>query len=206
MFKIHEILKELSKERPIFHNEKDFQFALGWKIQKEYPDIKVRYEKRFEIEPKEIYVDLCLDTGTQIIPIELKYKTIKVKGKEENFVTKNQGAQGQARYDYVNDISRIEEILQIDSQNYGVALMLTNDSSYWRAGRKGTDDEQFKIHEDKVLSGNLDWKKEASNGTKGGRIEEIKLRGSYAIEWKEYSDLEVENGKFRYLLTEVKLL
>lgn len=205
MFKIHEILKELSKERPIFHNEKDFQFALGWKIQQEYPDINVRFEKRFEIEPKEIYVDLCLDTGTQVIPIELKYKTIQVKSKEDNFITKNHWAQDQARYDYVNDIARIENILQTNSQNQGFALLLTNYPAYWKQGRECTKDEQFRIHEDKVLYGNLDWKKDTSKGTKGGRIEKIKLKGSYEVKWKDYSNLKVENGNFRYLLTEIQL-
>lgn len=204
MFKIHEILKELSKERPIFHNEKDFQFALGWKIQKEFPNIKVRFEKRFETDTKDIYVDLCLETGTQIMPIEIKYKTREVKSKVENLVTKNQGAQDQARYDYVNDISRIENILRINSQNRGIAIMLTNDSSYWKPGRKGTKDEQFRIHENKVLSRNLDWKMDTSKGTKGGRIEEIKLKRIYKIKWKDYSDLKVENGIFRYLLTEIQ--
>jgi len=201
---MHEILNELSKEMPIFHSEKDFQFALGWKIKEVNPKIGIRFEKRFEIDTKEIHVDLCLETRTQKIPVEIKYKTREVKNKVENFVTKNQGAQDQARYDYVNDISRIENILHKYSQNFGITVMLTNDSSYWRPGRKGTKDEKFRIHEGKVLSGNLDWKKNTSKGTKGGRIEEIKLRRSYKIKWEDYSDLKEKNGKFRYLLTEIQ--
>lgn len=42
---IKDVLEKLSKERPIFHSEKDFQFSLAWKIKSLYPEVAVRLEK-----------------------------------------------------------------------------------------------------------------------------------------------------------------
>jgi len=39
-----------------------------------------------------------------------------------------------------------------------------------------------------------------------GRENPIKLTGKYNIKWKDYSDLKVKNGKFRYLLVKVKYM
>jgi len=37
-----------------------------------------------------------------------------------------------------------------------------------------------------------------------GRERPIKLNGEYIIHWEDYSDLGMQNGKFRYLLIEIK--
>ncbi len=60
MIDMEEILRKLSKERPVFHSERDFQHALAWKIHEQYPDMNVRLEKRIELDGKEIYVDIYL--------------------------------------------------------------------------------------------------------------------------------------------------
>jgi len=41
------IVSNLSEKRPIFHSEKDFQFALSWKIQEMYENLKIRLERLF---------------------------------------------------------------------------------------------------------------------------------------------------------------
>ena len=33
---IKEVMKKLSKDRPIFHSEDDFKFSLAWEIKEEY--------------------------------------------------------------------------------------------------------------------------------------------------------------------------
>jgi len=44
-FNIEKVLVSLSRDRPVFHSEKDFQFALAWKIHEMYPRAQVRLEK-----------------------------------------------------------------------------------------------------------------------------------------------------------------
>jgi hypothetical protein len=41
---IHGLMQRLSKSRPIFHSEADFQFALAWRIKESMPDCEVRLE------------------------------------------------------------------------------------------------------------------------------------------------------------------
>lgn len=47
---IEKCMKSLSEKRPIFHSEADFQFALAWEIQKEYPKANVRLEYPIRLE------------------------------------------------------------------------------------------------------------------------------------------------------------
>lgn len=51
MLDIHDLMRGLAKKRPIFHSEKDFQFALAWHIREEFRQ-PVRLEwKPFPDEP-----------------------------------------------------------------------------------------------------------------------------------------------------------
>ena len=47
---------------------------------------------------------------------------------------RNDGVQDLGRYDFIKDIERIERIAAHVPQAEGYALLLTNDSSYWRNG------------------------------------------------------------------------
>jgi len=104
---MEEILRKLSKERPVFHSERDFQHALAWKIHEQYPDMNVRLEKRIELDGKEIYVDIYLqDKEKNVVIIELKYKTksLEIVVNGEIFKLKDQFAQDISRYDFIKDI------------------------------------------------------------------------------------------------------
>lgn len=41
---IDRVIYELSKRRPIFHSETDFQFSLAWIIKEQYPNCDIRLE------------------------------------------------------------------------------------------------------------------------------------------------------------------
>ena len=86
-------------------------------------------------------------------------------------------------------------------------MFLTNDPEYWTAPRSGweeTYDADFRIHDKNILSGSLSWDPEASEGTTRGATVPIKLRGSYGLQWRNYSDLNTgQNSQFRYLAVEV---
>ena len=69
-FNIEKILEKLSLNRPVFHNEADFQFALAWEIQKFHEKYEIRleykvpgFDKRYTdiwiMEPYPIAIEFC---------------------------------------------------------------------------------------------------------------------------------------------------
>ncbi len=210
MINLRRVLTELSKERPIFHSEADFQFALAWKIKEEYSELNLLLEKPFKREERRRkHIDiLVIDTfSNEEIPIELKYKTLALeepfKDKIGTFDLTNQTARDQGRHGFLEDISRIEEYLVNSSSSIGFVILLTNDSNYWNEKTNKTDDEEFKIFEGRKVSGRLDWRKGTSNGTKNGKGAII-LSGKYEMRWTNYSELEDKKGIFRYLIIKVQ--
>ena len=129
MIKITDVLNELSKNRPVFHSEADFQHALAWRIHEKYPDFNIRLEKRVILNEKEIYFDIFIFKDNKIVAVEVKYKTknLDTGVTSEKFSLKNQGAQDQGRYDFVKDISRLEKALETYCDSTGFAIFLTND-------------------------------------------------------------------------------
>ena len=217
MINIKDVLNELSKERPVFHSEADFQHSLAWKIHEMYPDLNIRLEKREKISKNEnIYLDAFIfknsenpEKNPKICALELKYKTkdLDVTISNEEYHLRNQGAQDIGRYDFCKDVGRLEKVLKKHPNGVGFAIFLTNDELYWKTPRNSnTADKDFRIHDGQTLQGTLKWKQGTSPGTMEGRIGPIKLAGRYGIHWKDYSSLknEQKNAKFKYLLIEVK--
>ena len=99
--------------------------------------------------------------------IELKYKTraIDVKVGDEEFFLKNQSAQDIGRYDLIKDIVRVEQVISAHGNSEGYAILLTNDSAYWKTPRnKSTVDAEFRLHNGRVLSGALEWQNADAQG------------------------------------------
>jgi len=207
MLNIEDVLKELSEKRKIFHSEADFKHSLAWEIHKKHPDLNIRLEKREKIDGEEVYIDIFIYKNDKVFALELKYKT-KMFNKvvsNENYQLKDQSAQNCGRYDFCKDIERLEKILKKYPNGTGFAILLTNDASYWKEPRRSdTVDKDFRIHEGRTIKGTLKWKRGTSKGTIRGRENPIKLTGKYNLHWKNYSNLNGNNGEFRYLLVEVK--
>ena len=202
MINLDDILKKLSKERPIFHSEADFQHALAWKIHEEFSNINIRLEKPFKDigDSKPWYIDIFCFNDDKKFAIELKYKTrgLKINYNGEEYCLKNQWAHDISRYDFIKDIYRLEKLVEDNKIDIGFAIFLTNDYLYWKKPkRSNTNDKDFRIHEGRILSGILAWAEGTSEGTMRGRTEPIKLKGKYKITWKDYSDLKKlkENGE-----------
>lgn len=213
-FDLHKILKVLSKERPVFHSEADFQHALAWAIHEKCPNLNIRLEKRVELNSKNKYLDIFAFNDKKTVAIEVKYKTknFETTVKKEKFNLKNQRARDLGRYDFIKDISRLEEASEKYHGGVGFAIFLTNDENYWKTSKNDETaaDKDFRIPEGKTINGKLCWKKGTSKGTMRGREEPITLKGKYELNWKKYSNLgkysnsKEQNGQFRYLLIEVK--
>ena len=199
------IIDRLSSLRPIFNMEADFQFALGWEIQKKFPDWSVRFEHKPTNLKDRIFVDLWIK-GDQTSAIELKYKTRKldVNVKGESFNLLDQAAQDLGRYDFLKDVERLENIVSTHNNVKGYAVILTNDSAYWKSPTTETVDAEFRMHEGRILNGELAWGTEAGAGTMRKREKPIKLTGTYKLSWKDYSQVSSTSyGKFRYLFLEI---
>lgn len=139
----------------------------------------------------------------------MKYKTrgLSLEHEGERFDLLNQSAQDCGRYDFCKDVERLESVVSEQPNIIGYAIFLTNDSAYWKEPRKGLPaDANFRIHEGRRLSGNLEWGSQASEGTKRGRKDPISIRGTYDLKWINYSepDLKSPCGKFRYLLVRIE--
>ncbi len=199
------VLSKLKERRPVFVSEADFQLELAWTIKELYPSFKVRLEYCPEFDTQ-MHIDIFVITDKGCIPIELKYRTkqCSVKIEDEVFCLKNQSAKDLGCYHYLKDLMRIETIR--DKRNdfaEGYAIMLTNDSSYFRAPKKtNCNYYEFSIHEEAEKNGRMKWGEKTGEGTKkGGAENDIILEDEYVCLWKDYSRLNAErNNEMKVLV------
>ena len=205
---IHGLIAEVARHRPLFHSEADFQHAFAWEVHRQFPDASVRLEKPISIANGVAHLDVLVQRGDAMAAVELKYKTRKLsfETSSETFSLRNHSAQDVGRYDFIKDISRLEDITASYPGALGYAVLLTNESAYWRGPSAITTvDAAFRLHEGKVLEGAVAWGEGASAGTMKAREKPICLRGSYPLRWQDYSSISVGNGSvFRYLLVAVE--
>jgi len=136
--------------------------------------------------------------------IELKYKTTDLGATigGEVYELRNHSAQDTGRFAFLADLMRLEGLLEAGRIDHGFALFLTNDASYWRdTGRRDRTDEDFRLHEGRLVHGALSWDERTADTTRGGHEGPIILSGSYTIRWQRYS--AVNGSECRYALVEV---
>lgn len=207
---IEQIVKVLKNERPVFHSEADFQHALAWEIHRHHPSAGIRLETNQGAVNRREYIDVLVRDDATTYAIELKYKTrqLDVALNGEQFQLLNQGAQDIGRYDFIKDIVRLERFVASRPGATGYAIFLTNDVTYWKETKRlATADTMFRIHENRILKGELRWSEATGAGTMKGRENPLALNGSHPIQWVDYSEVAGRGGRtFRYVLLEVKSL
>lgn len=198
------LLESLAKKRPVFHSECDFQFALAWEIQVQYPKARLRLERPVPDSKPLEYTDLLVYYDRETVAFELKYKLPggpkkRVLHEDEWFSVAGQGAPLYGRYDCVKDIWRLERLVAAGHATAGIAILLTNYKSYWNSNPKEAQkDRAFHIHDGRELKGALDWPMEAKSSAKRPPFS---LLGRYPCRWKNYS--RIPGGDFRALITHV---
>lgn len=206
MVSYRDSLERLARSRPVFHSEADFQHALAWEIHQQLPQAAIHLEQPVRTDEATMHVDLWVGPSPATA-IELKYATraLAVTVEDEEYALKNHGAQALVRYDFVEDIARLERVISAGRCRTGAAVLITNDVNYWDIPTKrDCIDAEFRVHEGRVLGGTLAWTPRASAGTTKGREETITLSGRYTLRWADYSVLPApRNGRFRYLLVVV---
>lgn len=167
MIDIHGTMAQLSKSRPVFHSEADFQHALAWKLREDHPKLAIRLEYRPAQLTQRGYIDVWAADEREVVAIELKYKTrsLQTTAQGEVFDLLDQSAQNLGRYDTLKDIQRLEQVVAAVPNSSGFVLLLTNDRSYWASSkRQDTVDAHFRLHEGRLLTGQLSWGNAASAG------------------------------------------
>lgn len=190
---VHEVMSELSRQRPAFHSEADFQHAFAQLLEKLHPNLSVRLEIPYrvigssDLDPRAVVDLFCKDPdGGGVTAIEFKYRTRRWSGsvEAEEIQLLHHSAADLGRLYFVHDISRLERWSQTDGGTAFV-IFLTNEDSYWSSPRRrrATNDAAFRIHEGAELTGELQW---ANNSYPANTRT---LRGRYLMGWNEYSDL-----------------
>ena len=111
------LMKGLSKQRPIFHSEADFQHALAWRIHETIPGCQLRLEYPFPHEGRRMYLDTWLPN--EGVAIELKHFTARLEldcGGEQ-FSLRDQAASDLARSGFLEDVQRLEYVVKDRKQS-----------------------------------------------------------------------------------------
>ena len=194
------LLAELARQRPVFHSEADFQHAFARALWRADHRIDVRLEAR-QPGPTREYLDLLAYGPNGRTAIEFKYFTRHWSGTAgnppEHYDLRAHGATDLARRNFIFDIARLERFGTSTDQN-GLAILLTNDKALWTqppTRRTPPRDADFRIHQDRTLSGTLHW------GGGDYPANTRHLTGTYNCDWQRYSTPE-QNCAFQHLLVE----
>lgn len=223
---IIDIICDLAKVRKLFWSEDDFKFAFATQVQLKFGKAaEIRLEKRYNDDRnKNSYTDIVVRMNGKNYPIELKYKTVKgsymdtisksnTKGEVVELMTHS--AVDLGCYAYLKDIERLEYLAKKDTDfERGFAIILTNESLYYRNTAKPSVYDSFKIYEGRKVSGYLDW--DLSRYPKGKIPSWVKthpalvLNNQYVMKWADYGGLLVSNEdpsssvQFRYLISVIE--
>ena len=201
-------LDSLAYRRPLFHSEADFQFEFAWELRSTLPECEIRLERPVLIpDGKTFYVDIMVRLAGLWFAVELKYikAELVTEFNGEDYTLKTQGAQDLSRYEILKDVFRIESLVKLRKSIGGCSLTLSNDPSLWKepippySGARVPNDEAFRVHEGRVISGALDWRQPAKPGA-SHPPSGFHLTRTYTPRWQDYSSLPgYRNGDFRYL-------
>lgn len=190
---ITSIFDSLRKSRWLFWSEDDFKFAFALELKAMFPKANVRLEKRYSNAGNNCYTDIVAVMDRKSYPIELKYKTTEgiyadVSG--EHIDLRTHSAVDLGCYSYLKDIERLEFLANVDTSfERGFAIILTNESLYYRNTGRTSVYNDFKIYEGRYVTGQLNWGVSRYNGnipSWAGSHPSITLNGLYKMEWKNY--------------------
>lgn len=209
---IYNYINNLSKKRPVFHSEADFQLAFGnllskdFEVRLERPFLNIPFNHNSKILIPKMELDIFLPK--EMIGIELKYKTIKgdFLNNDEHYNLKNHGAQNLGRFDFFEDLRRLTSLKKCGKIKSGFVVFLTNDHLYWKKITRKNFSIQFDMSERIIDSRTqLNWEGTPSVGSvtskRMGNYIPILLENEISLKWREYSN--VDNYKFNVLVGEV---
>jgi hypothetical protein len=193
------VMQSLSRKRPVFHSEADFQFAFAWEIQSAYPEADIRLEVPVIAGARE-RIDILVRFNGKRYPIELKHLTqdFDIEHQSERFTHKYGYVHSLDAYACVKDIQRVETwVEQHSDSDSGFVVWLANDAFWWKSKPRPAERYiEFSLHEAAIKRGTM-------KGNIEGKQKEISLCGEYTIHWRNYSALSAPNGVYKYVLMQI---
>jgi hypothetical protein len=160
MLDVQNLMEALAAARPLFHSEADFQHAFAWELHSCSPSSHIRLERPVEPNSGLLHIDVTAESEGRLYVFELKYMTralVTLDG-GEIYALKSHAAQPRGRNAFLEEVTRVESVVQALPSSVACAILLTNDSAYWSESR-GSDDTSasFSLTDGRKLPGSLDW-------------------------------------------------
>lgn len=206
----------LKSNKELLFNERDFQMHLATWLRNSYnnyDDVDVEYYVPSQvldhyIWKSELRLDIVVKKDGEYCPVELKYKTKKVKRQITRFdedltddvvVMKNQGAQDLGMYDFWKDVRRVELVRnRFQRVKGGLAVFVTNDEFYTKGSKETSNNYLFNMSAGKAHSKQKHWANPESTCAKTHPNFEVEK--AYSIEW--HNKL-VDGVKFHYCIVTI---
>ncbi len=197
----------LSRRRPVFHSEFDFQFALCNEL--EHAGVsRIRLERMVQLTGNPRFrVDIMGQVEDTPIALEVKYPkkrfvgTVSSDGCDESFNLPSSGAFDLDAHAIWKDASRIEELLAAEIVEAGAVIALSN-FDFWdqRKHRHRTQAYDFRLWQGREVEAGtvLSFPDSAKWVTR--EYSPVQLRCSYRCNWRQYS--EPLGADFRFLVLE----
>ena len=217
-FDINNVLQSLSKKRPLFHNERDFQFELAWQIKELYDcDIRLEYYYKTEANGKRNYIDIIAFDNSHCIAFELKYKTKRFYGKveKEDYNLKYQSARDLGCAYVLSDLCRLQKLITSESIiggkliDKGYVILLTNDEKYKKGFVEKTLFAKYGLINGKVIEGDMCFPR-SYNGKELSQTSAAIFKNTdldfgkekYIIDWADYNN-RTDNSHLYKLIFEI---
>lgn len=209
----------LESNDELLFNERDFQMHLATWLRNSansYDDVDVEYYVPWQelqkvgkyVWESELRLDIVIKKDGEYCPIELKYKTRKVKRKISRFdedltadvvVMKNQGAQDLGMYDFWKDVRRVELVRnRFERVKGGLAVFVTNDGFYTKGSKESSNNYLFGMAGEAARSTKKYWANPESTCAKTHPNFEVERE--YSIEWRTR---EIDKVEFYYCIVTI---
>jgi hypothetical protein len=196
---IQAVLKKLAKTRPMFHSERDLQFAFAWTVAQMYPSLKVRLEVG---QPNGERLDLLVadKASENKLAIEFKHLTSAWNGQlgGETYIHGKPLAYNLGRRGIIRDLERVESFKKSGASTSGAVITISNLPAYWNPAKRYSGSINYQVHQGAILKGKLIW--HPNNLNSGWR--HITLNNKYQATWNPYSDPAGGPGPFKSLVFE----
>ena len=206
----------LESNDELLFNERDLQIHLATWLRNSanaYDDVEVEYyvpcqELNNYVWKSELRLDVVVKKDGEYCPVELKYKTRKVKRKITRFeedltddvvVMKNQGAQDLGMYDFWKDVRRVELVRnRFERVKGGLAVFVTNDGFYTKGSKESSNNYLFNMSAGKAHSKQKRWANPESTCAKSHPNFEVEKE--YTIEWHKR---KIDGVEFYYCIVTI---
>ena len=164
----------------------------------------------------QLSIDVVVELDGHFAAIELKYATATVDcpftlfGEQmldpDSQIVKNQAASNLTMYNYWKDVRRIETLADVFPRvDGGVAILVTNNHTYWQEPRADSNYANFSMHEGHIVGGGaMAWPAGVSKNITTSHPD-FQLTDSYTCRWRHTNiTVKAANGTpFRYCITTI---